>query len=483
MSNTLYRKYRPRAFDELVGQEHTVKALRNALAAERLSHAYLFSGPRGVGKTTAARLLAAKANQLPIDEVASHLDIIEIDAASNRRIDEIRDLRDKVHIAPAQAKYKVYIVDEVHMLTLEAFNALLKTLEEPPEHVIFILATTEINKLPPTIVSRTQHFRFRPIEVTAATKHLAKIAKLEKLKIADPALEVVALAGEGSLRDSIGILDQLIAHQTDGRSEITEADVRQTIGWAGQSELNQLAELIIKADMVKMLPLLDKLAQSGVSPQQLISQLLKLFQHINRLALGIGKPAGEWESYITDHLTPSSLNGLIKVLSEININSSYLQAALEAALVDYCLANSQQAGQVDQSDSEPAPAVQADAKPTAVKKPKAGPSPHADTEDAWLKVLMNIKQHSNTLYTLLRSAECEIGVKKVLVKFRFQFHLRRLNENGNRRLLETAIASTLGEGVELETVVVKPTEPTAKKADKQAMVDSVLQIFGGEIVK
>src|SRR4051794_27778245 len=172
MGQVLYRKYRSKSLSEIIGQEHITQTLKNALEQGRISHAYLFTGPRGVGKTSIARILAHQINELPYEDDSPHIDIIEIDAASNRRIDEIRDLRDKVYIAPAIAKYKVYIIDEVHMLTREAFNALLKTLEEPPAHVVFILATTDAHKLPETIVSRTQRFNFKPVEKSQVVNHL-----------------------------------------------------------------------------------------------------------------------------------------------------------------------------------------------------------------------------------------------------------------------------------------------------------------------
>jgi len=193
MAQVLYRKYRSRSFAEVIGQDHVTKTLQNAIKAGKISHAYLFTGPRGVGKTSVARILAHEVNGLPYNDESVHLDIIEIDAASNRRIDEIRDLRDKVRIAPTAAKYKVYIIDEVHMLTREAFNALLKTLEEPPAHCIFVLATTEAHKLPETIVSRTQRFEFKPINPAQAAKHLANIAKKEKIDIKPEALETEEL--------------------------------------------------------------------------------------------------------------------------------------------------------------------------------------------------------------------------------------------------------------------------------------------------
>ncbi|HSX16408.1 MAG TPA: DNA polymerase III subunit gamma/tau, partial [Candidatus Saccharimonadales bacterium] len=268
MGQALYRKYRSKSLGEIVGQEHVTATLANALKAGRVSHAYLLSGPRGVGKTSIARILAHEINGLPYDD-ASHLDIIEIDAASNRRIDEIRDLRDRVNTAPSAAKYKVYIIDEVHMLTKEAFNALLKTLEEPPAHVVFILATTEAHKLPETIISRTQRYSLRPVPEEQVIAHLKTIAKGEKLKIDDDALALVAKHGEGSFRDSISLLDQ--ASSTS--EHITRGDIERILGLAPDEYIAKLTAAVAGGGSADIVTTLAALYGQGFEPAMVAHQL------------------------------------------------------------------------------------------------------------------------------------------------------------------------------------------------------------------
>ena len=235
MGKALYRKYRSRSLSEIVGQPHITAILERAIANGTTAHAYLLTGPRGVGKTSIARILAHEINRLPYRDESTHLDIIEIDAASNNSVEDIRDLREKVQIAPVSAPKKIYIIDEVHMLSKSAFNALLKTLEEPPEHAVFILATTDADKLPATILSRVQRFNFRTISQDEVAAHLRTIADAEQISIDDDALQLIARYGQGSFRDSISLLDQM---RNLSSEKITAAMVEDSLGDRKSTRLN-----------------------------------------------------------------------------------------------------------------------------------------------------------------------------------------------------------------------------------------------------
>jgi DNA polymerase-3 subunit gamma/tau len=272
VSQALYRKYRSKSLDEVVGQSHITDILQRAIKAGRISHAYLLTGPRGVGKTSVARILAHEINKLPYSDDSTHLDIIEIDAASNNGVEDVRDLREKVQIAPVSADKKVYIIDEVHMLSKAAFNALLKTLEEPPEHIVFILATTDIDKLPATIISRTQRYGFRAISEADAIKHLRYIADQEKIVIDDASLALIAQRGDGSFRDSISLLDQL-ASLTDDKKGITPDLIEATLGLAPTDAVNAIIAGVETHDVTKVAELLTKTTEDGISPVTLTEQL------------------------------------------------------------------------------------------------------------------------------------------------------------------------------------------------------------------
>src|SRR3954469_6466200 len=254
------RKYRPQRFSDVVGQEHVTQTLGNAIAQSRIAHAYLFCGPRGTGKTTVARIFAKCLNctggpkiDFPDDDPRANeitegrsLDVMEIDGASNRGIDEIRELRETAKYAPAGSKFKIYIIDEVHMLTKEAFNALLKTLEEPPAHVKFMFATTEPEKVLPTILSRCQRFDLRRIPVALIVKHLSHIAGQEKVKIDDAALYAIARGAEGGMRDAESALDQLISFCGD---KIEEGDVLSMFGLAAESQILNLSKAVLAGEV------------------------------------------------------------------------------------------------------------------------------------------------------------------------------------------------------------------------------------------
>lgn len=271
MSRALYRTYRSRSLDEIVGQSHITRILQRAIARGHIAHAYLLTGPRGVGKTSIARILAHEINGLPYTDESTHLDIIEIDAASNNSVEDIRDLRDKVQIAPTSSPKKIYIIDEVHMLSKSAFNALLKTLEEPPEHVVFILATTDADKLPATILSRVQRFNFRAISPRDAAKHLAFIAEQEKIAITSDALELIAEQGKGSFRDSISLLDQLRSLSDE---TIDRAMVAEVLGLAQDELVEGLLAAYATADIGRAAQLIDEAEAAGTPAELLAEQLL-----------------------------------------------------------------------------------------------------------------------------------------------------------------------------------------------------------------
>ncbi|MDB4895193.1 MAG: polymerase gamma and tau subunit [Firmicutes bacterium] len=282
----LYREFRPQRFADVVGQQHITRTLRNALVTNRLHHAYLLSGPRGTGKTTVARLLAKAINCLnpqdgePCNECAAcrsiisgeTMDVIEIDAASNRGIDEIRDLRDKVKYAPADLKFKVYIVDEVHMLSEPAFNALLKTLEEPPDHVIFVLATTEKHKLPVTIISRCQSFEYHRLSSQEIVERLREVGAKYQLQITEDALAAIARQAEGGMRDALSLLDQVMAY-ADG-VQITLDDTLHVLGSAPLEDFLKLDEALTGGDVGAALMLLDGLVRQGKDLRQLVRDYL-----------------------------------------------------------------------------------------------------------------------------------------------------------------------------------------------------------------
>lgn len=281
----LYRVWRPRNFTDVVGQLHITRTLQNAIEQEKFSHAYLFSGPRGTGKTSAAKIFAKTINcekapvREPCNECAacrgiqdgSISDVIEMDAASHTSVEDIREIRDKVKYASSVVPYKVYIIDEVHMISVNAFNALLKTLEEPPKHVVFILATTEPHKIPLTIISRCQRFDFKPITSQAIVERMRTIIEQEEISVSQDALETVALAAEGGMRDALSILDQAISYSGE---RVTLQDVLAVTGGVSQQVLTDIVQKMYKQDVQESLKLLDEIIQNGKDPGRFVFDLI-----------------------------------------------------------------------------------------------------------------------------------------------------------------------------------------------------------------
>lgn len=484
MGKALYRRYRGKSFDEIIGQEHITRTLANAVKSQHISHAYLLTGPRGVGKTSVARILAHAINNLDYDDDVQHLDIIEIDAASNRRIDEIRDLREKSRLAPTSAKYKIYIIDEVHMLTKEAFNALLKTLEEPPSHVIFILATTELHKLPATIISRTQRFAFRPISEQDLFSHLKTISKKEKINIDEDALKLIASHAGGGFRDAISLLDQIKSVS----DQISISSVEMVLGRPSEQIIIDLLDDIIGGQTLQVYEKLEELYSGGFSAPIIAESLIRVGQKKLQISSDI------------------KLLNLLEELLKIE-QSRHQNVALEVAINRSLLGNndnSQAKNPVlnalkDRSDSKviltSKPKIEN--KPTKIKDPgspkdSSGTDLFDDFDEKWKKILDSIKSTHNALYGILNNAVSKYSPDEdsVVLSFRFPFHLKKVNEQKNQEIIKSAILKHTKKelGLVLNKISKESQPPkkivNASKNQSTEIISKVLDVFGGgEIVK
>lgn len=493
MGKALYRKYRSKSLDEIIGQEHITDTLRRAIATGRISHAYLFTGPRGVGKTSIARILAHELNGVEYTGEDNHLDIIEIDAASNGGVEEIRDLRDKVYITPSSGKYKVYIIDEVHMMTTSAFNALLKTLEEPPEHTVFILATTEAHKLPATIVSRTQRFTFKPIPREKAVAHLRYIAQQEKINVTDDALELIAEHGEGSFRDSIGMLDQAAS----SGERIDRTVVEQLLGIPPTNITDTLLGLLYEHDVARLITLLGQLRTDGYQAGSIAKRLGQTLR-----------------DQLVHNTATLSREQLLKLLSRlIDIPASHnpdqlLELILLETALDTTHSSPVEVPPPRPAASHPLP-IEATVAPKAAEKapitasqPEVDAPPHepaaADTGkgtqpisvDTWQALLDSLKKQYNTLYGIIRMSRPEFQPGKVVLTFGYSFHQKRANDAKNKKILTAILEEVTGQRVAIvclydpNTTPLAPqaapkTTPTQQQPDTNAALGTISTIFGG----
>lgn len=493
MGQALYRKYRSKSLKEIIGQDHITSTLNQALKSGRISHAYLLTGPRGVGKTSVARILAHEINNLPYTDDSSHIDIIEIDAASNRRIDEIRELREKVYIAPTSAKYKVYIIDEVHMLTKEAFNALLKTLEEPPEHVVFILATTDAHKLPETIVSRTQRFTFKPVDRQDVVKHLKHIAKTEKIDVSDEALELLAEHGEGSFRDSISLFDQASNQST----KVEADDIRQLLGIPPANLVMQIIDhLSSGADLGAVVTTLSNLYNQGYQAAAIAKQLSQILRQSlldNQLLMPADKllsllsqlvavpvahdPERFLEITLLSYANPSNE----PVIKTAKLPKSQVATDIEPKTTKVIISNPVQAALAQK------PPVKAVTEAKATKTDQPAPAAKYD-ESLWPIVLNTLKKRHNTLYGVVRMAQPNfLDDKSLELAFAYAFHQKRINETKNQQIMADIIHELTGKDIKVTCIVdknakplrdqpvAKPEVPEVKSKDLTA----ISNIFGG----
>lgn len=481
-------KYRPATFDELIGQAHVCQTLRHALDKSKIAHGYIFAGPRGVGKTSAARIFAKAlisdafragkdtANDEACREVDAgiSMDVIEMDGASNRKIEDIRQLRENVRFAPTRGKYKVYIIDEVHMLTTEAFNALLKTLEEPPEHVVFILATTDPQKIPETIHSRCQRLDFRPVSPLEMRDCLEKIAKLEKIKVDAAALEILADLSEGSVRDGLSTLEQAASF---GEGKISEEIMTSLFGLTDARTVMQAAEAVAEGNRDALFALVDRLAEDGRDLGHFLVQLARFWRRV----ITSGAPQS-----IADRITQEALLALIERCLKAEGEIRYVRQPHLCLMVHL-------SRMVEEKDAPSLRGLidrleQMEKRLAGSAQVGSSAAPGGDVQKIWPAVLAKIEAESGQLAGYLKSARIgRITGRSVELLFGHSLHMQRVGADTNRKLVERALDELLGGEWRIETAVADSAVPrmrpqSVSSGDAPLSVRAIADSLGGEII-
>jgi DNA polymerase-3 subunit gamma/tau len=520
---SLYRKYRPRTFAEIVGQRHVTQTLANAVKANRIAHAYLFCGPRGTGKTSTARVLAMALNceHGPTAEPCgacescrriiqgNALDVIEIDAASNRGIDEIRQLRERVGLAPADARMKIYIIDEVHMLTTEAYNAFLKTLEEPPAHVVFVLATTEPHRVLPTILSRCQRFDFHRVGLRELEAMIRGIADKEGLRVQEKAIAILAHAADGSARDVLTLLDQAVAYAED---EVTPEIVTEILGGIDFDLLAEFTDILIRRSTSEALQFIERVVGEGKDLRQLVGSLIEHFRDLlllsvdrrGREAVSLPeeslKRAMEQASAISSDEVIRSLDILAETDRELRFTSQP-RLLIELAAVRLCRGAEPVAAPVEaaaqrQRKAAAAPpakakeAVEAQPPEVAEQPAPAGPAGLAEIRRRWDEVISDLRKRKEGNVAAFLRESVPVGLEDgtLVLEFGHQFHHDQMSEK-RREVVAEGVKRLFGIEVKIRCRMAPEGQPSGgdaaggKTKKRRGSLDDVLSIFPGSEVE